>query len=74
MSAFFRVNGLGFGTRLALPVAKQAIGAGQYSIGNAENWQKIVDNLAALVAERDRTYVAAIEAVAGPTPDWYRPD
>jgi len=74
VSAFFRVNGFGFGARLALPVSRQAIGAGQYSIGNAENWQKIVDNLAALVAELDRTYVPAIEAAAGPTPDWYRPE
>ena len=74
LSAFFGVNGFGFGTRLALPVSTHAIGAGQYSIGDAENWQKIVDNLAALVAELDRSYVPAIEAVAGPTPDWYRPE
>ena len=46
----------------------------QYPIGNAERWQKIVENLAALVAELDRTLVPEIERAAGPTPEWYQPE
>ena len=74
ITGFFSVAGLGFTARLPLPVAKRAIGAGQYSIGNAERWQKIVDNLAALVAELDRTLVPAIDAISGPVPEWYKPE
>jgi hypothetical protein len=74
VTAFLTVTGLGFGARLPLPVAKRAIGAGQYSIGNAQRWQKIVDNLAALVAELDKTFVPAIEAISGPVPEWYKPE
>jgi hypothetical protein len=33
---------------------------------------KIVDNLAALVAELDRSFMPAIKAISGPAPDWYR--
>lgn len=46
----------------------------QYQIGDAEHWQQIVDNLAALVAELGRSFVPAIEAAAGPSPEWYRPE
>jgi hypothetical protein len=73
VTAFFSVTGLGFVVRMPLPVAKRAIGAGQYSIGDAMQWQKIVENLVALVAELDRTLVPDIEAAAGPTPAWYAP-
>ena len=73
LTAFFAVNGFGFGARLGLPVSKHAIGRLQYPIGDGAHWQKIVDNLAALVAELDRTLVPAIEAVSGPAPEWYRP-
>jgi hypothetical protein len=74
VTAFFTVTGLGFIARLPLPVAKRAIGAGQYSIGDAQRWQKIVDNLSALVAELDRTFVTALEKVSGPVPEWYKPE
>ncbi len=74
VTAFLTVTGLGFGARLPLPVAKRAIAAGQSSIGNAQRWQKIVDNLAALVAELDKTFVPAIEAISGPVPEWYKPE
>ncbi len=74
LTAGFSVAGLGFKARLPLPVSKRAIGGGQYQIGNAEHWQQIVDNLAALVAEFDRSFVPAIESAAGPSPEWYRPE
>lgn len=72
VTVFYRVHGLGFTARLPLSVAPRAL-AGQYPIGGPERWQQIVDNLAALVAELDRSFVPAIEAAAGPSPEWYRP-
>lgn len=74
LTAHFRVSGLGFGTVLPLPVSKRTMGSGQYPIGDAERWQQIVENLAALVAELDRTFVPAVEAAAGPSPEWYKPE
>jgi len=74
ITGFFTVTGFGFGAKLPLPVSKRAIGAGQYTIGDGEHWQKIVDNLAALVAELDRTFVPAIEQVSPPVPEWYKPE
>jgi hypothetical protein len=65
---------LSFKTNLSLPVSKRAIGSRQYQIGDAWHWQQIVENLAALVAELDRTMVPAIEAAAGPSPEWYQPE
>jgi hypothetical protein len=70
---FFRVWGLGFKAGLPLPVAANAVIHSQYPIGDADRWQKIVENLAALVAELERSFVPEIEAAAGPSPEWYRP-
>ena len=76
--AIFRVHGLiegiGFKATLMLPVARRAALGGQYPIGGPERWQQIVDNLAVLVAELDRSFVPAIEAISGPSPDWYKPE
>ena len=76
--AIFRVQGLiegvGFKATMILPVARRAILGGQYPIGSPERWEQIVDNLATLVAELDRTFVPAIEAISGPSPDWYKPE
>jgi len=72
--AMYKVWGLGFKGLLLLPVSPQAEPRAQYRIGNAEHWQQIVDNLAALVAELDRTFVPSIEAAAGPSPEWYEPE
>lgn len=66
--------GVGMSALLHLPVARQAMVGAQYPIGNAERWQKIVENLGALVAELDRTFVPAVEAIAGPAPEWYKPE
>jgi hypothetical protein len=73
LTAFFEVHGAGFTARLPLPACKRAAGAMQYPIGDGERWGEIVNNLAALVAELDRTFVPEIEAAAGPSPEWYTP-
>jgi hypothetical protein len=65
------VQGAGFKASLGIPVAVD--GYGQYPIGDAAQWQKIVDNLAALVRQLDRTFVPAIEQAAEPSPAWYQP-
>jgi hypothetical protein len=70
----FVVQGLGFKAIHPLPVARRAAVDGQYPIGDAARWQRIVENLAALVAELDRSLVPAIERAAGPSPAWYRPE
>jgi hypothetical protein len=72
--AMFMVYGLGFKATLSLPPAVQAPIAGQYRIGDAEQWGKIVENLGALVAELERTFVPEIEAATGPSPEWYHPE
>lgn len=72
--AMYKVWGLGFKATLTLPVSRNAVPRAQYRIGNAEHWQQIVENLAALVAELDRTFVPALEVAAGPSPEWYEPE
>ena len=37
-------------------------------------WRLIVAALAALVAALDPSFVREIEAIAGPSPDWFRPE
>jgi hypothetical protein len=71
---FFRVFGVGYKATVFLPVSAKAIAGGQFPIGDAERWQKIVENLAALVAYLDRTLVPEIEAKVGPSPEWYQPE
>jgi hypothetical protein len=48
--------------------------AGQFPIGSPDRWRRIVDNLAALVAALDRSFVPEIEALSGPSPEWFRPE
>lgn len=74
LTGSFHIYGLGFTAVLPLPVTARAIGGGQYPIGDAESWGRIVANLAALVAEYDRSFVPAVEEAAGPSPEWYTPD
>jgi hypothetical protein len=74
LTATLCVVGLGFRARHRLPVAKRAIADLQYKIGGAEGWQKLVNNLAALVKELDRSFVPAVAAAAGSSPEWYRPE
>ena len=72
--AMFLVLGVGFKATLTIPVSRTAVAPSQYPIGDADRWQKIVENYAAVVAELDRSFVPDIERVAGPSPEWYRPD
>jgi hypothetical protein len=74
VTAIFFVWGLGFKGTLILPPTAKAVHGGQYPIGDAEQWQKIVENLGALVAELERTFVPEVEAAAGPSPEWYHPE
>jgi hypothetical protein len=72
--AMFRVWGLGFKGLLSIPVSANAIVHSQYPIGDADRWQKIVENLGAMVRELDRSLVPEIEGAVGPSPEWYRPE
>jgi hypothetical protein len=71
VSAIFLVQGAGFKASFPIPVALDA--QGQYPIGDAIQWQKIVENLAAMVRELDGSFVSEIEQAAGHTPAWYQP-
>jgi hypothetical protein len=71
--AMFRIWGLGFKGLLSIPVSANAIAGAQYPIGDADRWNKIVENLGAMVRELDRTMVPEVEAAVGPSPDWYQP-
>lgn len=72
--AMFMVYGLGSKATLVLPPTQKAAVGAQYPIGNAEHWQKVVENLGALVAELERTFVPEVEAATGPSPEWYQPE
>jgi hypothetical protein len=86
LMAFMQVQGLlkgrSFKATLNLPPSRQAARgvvhdvevAGQFPIGGPDRWRQIVDNLAALVAELDRSFVPAVEAISGPSPEWFQPD
>jgi hypothetical protein len=72
--AMYRVWGLGFKGLLSIPVSANAMAAAQYPIGDAARWQKIVENLGAMVRELDRSLVPEIESAVGPSPEWYQPE
>lgn len=74
VTAHYCIWGLGYKALLFLPPTAKAGPQGQYATGDAEHWQKIVENLAALVAELDRSFVPEVESVAGPSPEWYKPE
>ena len=57
-----------------MPLSRRALDGMQYRIGDAAHWQQLVDNMAAIVRELDRTFVPAIEAAAGPAPEWFKPE
>ena len=71
MSAGYLIRGAGFQASVGMPVAPEVYG--QYPIGDAEQWQKIVEHLAAMVRELERSFVPAVEAAAGPSPPSYEP-
>ena len=71
VSASFLVHGPGFRATFPLPIAPGI--HGQYPIGDAAQWQKIIENLQSLVRELERTFVPAIDTAAGPAPAWFDP-
>ena len=71
VSAIYFVKGAGFQASVGVRVAPEVFG--QYPIGDAEQWKKIVENLAAMVRELERSFVPAVEQAAGPSPAWYEP-
>jgi hypothetical protein len=73
VTAIFMVLGAGFKASFPIPVTALERSASQYPIGDASQWQKIVENLAAMVRELDRSIVLDIEQAAGPSPAWYQP-
>jgi hypothetical protein len=73
LTAHFKVLGMGFRALLPLPISRRAMESTQYPIGDAERWRQLVENLAALVTELDRSFVPAVEAASGPAPEWFRP-
>ncbi len=73
ISAAFLVQGAGFKASLGIPVGPQIAPGAQYPIGDAAQWQRIVQNLAAMVRELDRGFVPEIEKAAGPSPAWHQP-
>ena len=76
------IDGKGFKATLSLPVSRRSARhlirgvelPAQFSIGSPDRWRQIVDNLAALVATLDRSFVPEIEALSGPSPDWFQPE
>ncbi len=71
VSGFLAVRGPAARATVPLPVAPGV--TGQYPIGDAAQWQQIVDNLAALVRELDRTFVPEVTEAMGPAPEWFDP-
>lgn len=71
VTAHFRVHVPGYCCTWPMPVAPALNSGGQYPIGDAERWEKIVANLAALAAHLDRQIVPEIDAAAGPAPEWF---
>ncbi len=67
------VQGAGFRASLAIQVTPQDAAGRRYPIGGDVQWRKIVENLAAMVRELDRSFVPEIEEAAGPSPAWYQP-
>jgi len=72
VTAMFRVRGPGYNATLELPVTTRAQRR-QYPIGDVENWERIVANLATIVDELERTFVNEIEATVDPAPQLFSP-
>ncbi|MEQ1886845.1 MAG: hypothetical protein ABL967_17420 [Bryobacteraceae bacterium] len=72
VTASLRVLGLGYRASLRLPVAARALDAMQYPIG--DRWEEIVENLAAIVKEVEKSFVEEVETAVGTSPSWYQPE
>ena len=70
LSGHFHVYMPDFQIRLPMPAASD-LKAMQCDIGDAERWEKLVENMAAFTAHLDREVVPEVEKVAGPAPAWF---
>lgn len=82
MQVIGMVNGHAFKATLPLHASRRAVRGdvrgvelpSQFPIGDTKRWRQITDNLATLVAALDRSFVPEIEAISGPSPEWFRPE
>jgi hypothetical protein len=70
LAGHFQVYGQDFVVRLPM-AASAELRAMQCDIGNAERWEKLVENMAAFTAYLDREVVPEVEKMAGPAPAWF---
>jgi len=68
--AYFRVHVPGYCCAVPMPVAP-GVDGGQYPIGDAQRWEKIVANLTALAGHLECQIVPEIDAAAGRAPKWF---
>ena len=76
------LNGTGFRAAMSLPACRQAPRGmlrgveiyGQMTVGTAERWRQLVENLGVLVRRLDQELVPEVEAITGPAPAWFRPE
>jgi hypothetical protein len=70
LTGHFHVYMPEFQIRLPMPAAAE-LHAMQCDIGDAERWEKLVENMAAFTRHLDREVVPEVEKVAGPAPAWF---
>ncbi|HWE87110.1 MAG TPA: hypothetical protein VG267_19345 [Terracidiphilus sp.] len=70
LTGHFQVYVPDFAIRLPMPASAE-LKAMQCDIGDAERWEKLVENMAAFTAYLDREVVPEVEKVAGPAPAWF---
>lgn len=70
LSGHFHVYMPDFQVRLPMPASAE-LSAMQCDIGDADRWEKLVENMAVFTAYLDREVVPEVERVAGPAPAWF---
>lgn len=70
LTGHFHVYLPDFAIRLPMPASPE-LNARQCDIGDAERWEKLVENMAAFTRHLDREVVPEVEKVAGPAPAWF---
>lgn len=70
LTGHFHVYMQDFQIRLPMPASAE-LPSMQCDIGDAERWEKLVENMAAFTRHLDREVVPEVEKVAGPAPAWF---
>ena len=70
LTGHFHIYMPDFQLRLPMPASAE-MHARQCDIGDAERWEKLVENMAAFTAYLDREVVPEVEKAAGPAPSWF---